>query len=168
MTMTIAIPLFPPAADGLRASIPAGLARQERRRQTALARLAKLRATARAEIDRLIAFLDASDGYVMNELEAEEAEPSLASLDCRIDQTNWAGGGSADLEDEEDGREPGDDEEPSLGAFEGHQDQDVAWTTDALGAYLDKELDPSESGIGDHAGLLEQVGSQDWTQTVMA
>jgi len=29
------------------------------------------------------------------------------------------------------------------------------------------ELDPAESGIGDHDGLLEQIGYQDWTRTVM-
>jgi hypothetical protein len=84
-------------------------------------------------------------------------------------QANWASGNRDDLEgDEHDGAEPGEDGEPSLGAFEGHDDQTVSWTTDALQSYLDKELDPSDSGIGDHDGLLEQVGWEDNQFTVMA
>ncbi|MDA9465327.1 hypothetical protein [Bradyrhizobium sp. CCBAU 53415] len=47
------------------------MARQERAREKALKRLARLRREAAAEITRLIAFLDASDPYVMNELEEE-------------------------------------------------------------------------------------------------
>jgi hypothetical protein len=40
---------------------PAGLARQNREREKALKRLAKLRQKASDKIDRLLAFLDASD-----------------------------------------------------------------------------------------------------------
>ncbi|WP_441258977.1 hypothetical protein AB7008_15120 [Bradyrhizobium sp. 521_C7_N1_3] len=112
--------------------------------------------------------------------DTSDAEPSLGAIERHPscyepdgrnwsgDQTVWAGGGTEDLEDEHDGREPGEDEEPSLGAFEGHHDQDVAWTTNALQAFLDKEQDPSESGIVDHDGLLEQVGTQDWRHGAMA
>lgn len=151
--MTIAIPMFPPGADGLRASKPTGLARQERRRQAALRRLAKLRATARGEIDRLIAFLDASDPYVMTELEDQvddspiddtELEQSIGPEDLELD--------AADLE-------------PSLGSLDHNHGQE-RW---AGGGRRDLEQDPAESsGIGDVDGLLEQVGSQDWQQGVMA
>ena len=63
-----------------------GLAIQQRERQKTLQRLAKLRKKAAAEIERLIAFLDQSDPYVMTELEDQhdrepdhDGEPSLGS-----------------------------------------------------------------------------------------
>lgn len=61
--------------------------------------------------------------------------------------------------------EPGEDDEPSLGALEGHTDQRAAWHVESVNDY---ELDHSESGIGDPDGLLEQVGTQDWQQGAMA
>lgn len=67
--MTLARSMFPPVARLAYASIPPGLARQERERERALRRLAKLREKASAEIERLIAFLDASDPYAATELE---------------------------------------------------------------------------------------------------
>ncbi|MFK4522167.1 hypothetical protein ABIF90_000148 [Bradyrhizobium japonicum] len=51
------------------ARFPSGLARQQRRRLKALKTVAQLREEASAEIERLIAFLDASDLYAMTELE---------------------------------------------------------------------------------------------------
>lgn len=137
-------------SDG--AFVTAGLAKQNREREKALRRLAKLRATAQAEIDRLIAFLDQSDPYVMTELE-DECEDEGAQ--CEDEGT------------EHDGREPDLDDEPSLGSCDpsmGGGDQS-RW---ASGGRRDLELDGADSGIGDHDGLLEQVGWQDWTQTVMA
>lgn len=79
--MTYVRPMFPPAAGLTRASPLSGLARQEQERQEALRRLASLRRKAAAEIDRLIAFLDASDVYVATELEADysDFEPELGS-----------------------------------------------------------------------------------------
>lgn len=56
---------------------------------------------------RLIAFLDASDEYVMTEREYddcdredcfEDDEPYLGSLDGHYSQERWASGGSDDLE----------------------------------------------------------------------
>lgn len=135
--MTLSTPMFPPAADRLRAFGP-GLAMQERLRDTALHDLARLRKEARAEIDRLIQFLDRSDTYVMTEVEEDDerepeiAEPCLGSLDRAQDQTEWAAGCTDDTEHEHDGREPED------------------------------------TGIGDRDGLLEQVGWNDWQHTVMA
>ncbi|BAL10569.1 MULTISPECIES: hypothetical protein [Bradyrhizobium] len=174
------------------------LAIQQRKREKTLQRLARLRKKASAEIDRLIAFLDASDPYVMTELEDDI---------------------SADLEDEDpaeddDPAENDLDDEPSLGSIERHPScygpdgrnwsgDQIAWadggTKDledehdgaepgedeepSLGAceghtdqrvawratsVSDYELDHSESGIGDVDGLLEQVGTQDWQQGAMA
>ncbi|MGY3531461.1 hypothetical protein [Bradyrhizobium sp. USDA 4452] len=87
-----------------------GLAIQQRERETTLQRLSELRKEARAEIERLIAFLDASDEYVMTERELddyeredcfEDDEPDLGSLD-RASQTHWAAGGTDDLEEDND------------------------------------------------------------------
>jgi hypothetical protein len=38
----------------------------------------------------------------------------------------------------------------------------------ASGGRQDLEQDHAESGIGDHDGLLEQIGWRDWQHTVMA
>lgn len=85
-------------------AILSGLGIQQRERAKALSDLARLRKEAAAEITRLIAFLDASDPYVMTELEDDI---------------------SADLEDEDpaeddDPAENDLDDEPSLGSIERH------------------------------------------------
>ncbi|MFK4382911.1 hypothetical protein [Bradyrhizobium sp. USDA 223] len=70
----------------------------------------------------------------------EVTEPSLGSFDRLVDQEHaWRGGYFADLEQDDCDRE----------------DDDPAEASEA-------------SGIGDYEGLLEQVGQQDWTNTVMA
>jgi len=146
-------------------AILSGLAVQQRGQQTALSDLARLRKEASAEIDRLIAFLDASDPYAATELEDQaddhpidgdelepsfcgitagrgahadqpwpdshgdeleadyadgtttDDEPSLGSVAAseHVSQASWSQGGSSDLEDEHDGREPSEDDEPSIG-----------------------------------------------------
>jgi len=133
-------------------AILSGLAIQQRARQTALSDLARLRKEASAEITRLIALLDASDPYVMTELE-DECEDEGAQCE--------------DEGAEHDGREPDVDDEPSLGSCDpsmGGGDQ-TRW---AAGNRRDLELDHAESGIGDLDGLLEQVGTRDWQQGAMA
>ncbi|PSO31735.1 hypothetical protein [Bradyrhizobium sp. MOS002] len=105
----------------------ARLAVQERERQKTLRRLSKLREKASAEIERLISFLDASDDYVVAELEDDgydeddgtHDEPSLGALDHPMNQTDaWTPyQGSAWLIDTE--QDPSDDE-PALGW---HDDQ---------------------------------------------
>ncbi|WP_027578399.1 hypothetical protein [Bradyrhizobium sp. Ai1a-2] len=60
--------------------------------------------------------------------------------------------------------EDGGDAEPSLGSRDHYHSQE-AW---AVGDRRDREEDPAESGIADFEGLLEQVGSGGWMQTVMA
>ncbi|WP_198961037.1 hypothetical protein [Bradyrhizobium sp. UFLA03-84] len=91
-------------------AILSGLALQQRERETTLQTLARLRKEASAEIERLIAFLDASDEYVMTERELddceredcfEDDEPDLGSLE-RIAQVHWAAGGTDDLEEDND------------------------------------------------------------------
>lgn len=126
------------------AIIPSGLAQQQRQREKAIKRIAKLRTKASAEIERLIDFLDASDPYAATELEET------------IDD------GPCD-DNELDGPENGEDEdsdpaEPSLGSLDAKDDQ-TAW---AAGGRNDLERDAAESGIGDYDGLMEQVGTQDW------
>jgi hypothetical protein len=77
------------------ANNPLGLARQQRERERALRRAAKLRRKASDEIDRPLAFLDASDPYAMTELEQEDGndepeghdEPSRGSFDRMADQS---------------------------------------------------------------------------------
>jgi hypothetical protein len=100
--------------------------------------IGRLRKEARDEIDRLIRFLDDTDNHMEFEPEDE--------------------GDDAELEDDD----PAEDDglrEPSLGSVgDVHFDQ-RRW---AAGDRRDLEQDPTESGIADLDGLLEQVGSQDW------
>jgi hypothetical protein len=113
--------------------------------------IGRLRKEARDEIDRLIGFLDKTDDYVSRELE-DQVDDSPCD------------------DNELDGPEHGEDEdsdppEPSLGAFEGHDDQRVSWKA---GGRRDLELDPAEdSGIGDQDGLDEQVPFRDWQNVGM-
>lgn len=88
-------------------AILSGLAIQQREREMTLQRLRRLRKEASAEIERLIAFLDASDEYVMTERECddcdredcfEDDEPYLGSIDGRLSQERWSSGGTDDLE----------------------------------------------------------------------
>ena len=105
--------------------IPQGLIEQEARRQDAIETLARLRKEAFAEVDRLIAFLDASDDYVQTEL-----EPSLGSGDDREAEfedepsLGWtdreAGTGKHANPADVDGELDTADNEPSLGALEQH------------------------------------------------
>ena len=134
-----------PASDA-GAIFPTGLAKQQRQRERALKRLARLRTKAADEIVRLIAFLDASNPYAATELEEHiDDEP------CD--------------DNELDGPEHGEDEEsdpaePSLGSVGDVHFNQEGW---AAGGRRDLELDGAESGIGDLDGLLEQIGTNDWT-----
>lgn len=95
-------------------SIPSKLAVQHRRAAKARQRVRKLRQRAFAEIERLIAFLDASDGYTTTELEeGHDAEPSLGF--------HKHGGGQEVGGSWHDDREAEDEhDEPSLGSCEWH------------------------------------------------
>ncbi|ABA04750.1 hypothetical protein Nwi_1489 [Nitrobacter winogradskyi Nb-255] len=124
------------------------LAAQQRRAEKTRQRVRELREMASAEIERLIAFLDASDGYTMHELEA-----AVDDIPCDDNELDGAG----DV-----------DGEPSLGSANPHEvsagvDQRL-W---AVGAADDREQDAAESGIADFEGLLEQIGQRDWQHTVM-
>lgn len=142
------------------------LAAQERAREKALKRLAKLRKKAAAEITRLIAFLDASDPYVMTEREdgaddgpcdTDELEQDLASPDPRtngdylgrspwmsrtFDQSRFQGE-DAEADDSED--------EPSLGFLE-HTYQDGGLTV-GFGNDLEDEHDGAELGQDEEPSL---------------
>jgi hypothetical protein len=134
---------------------PAAAAPHDRRVGEARQRVKNLREKASAEIDRLIAFLDASDGYTMDE--REEAVDDVPCDDDELEET-------------------GDEHEPSLASFERHPSvcgpdsfrssigDQTNWTE---GNTDDREEDAAESGITDLDGLLEQVESQDWQHTVM-
>jgi hypothetical protein len=98
---------------------------------------------------------------VNDDREREDVEPDLGSLDRMTDQSRWAAGCVDDAELDR------ADDEPSLGSCDpsmGGGDQ-TRWGAGDRG---DLEKDPTESGIGDHDGLLEQIGYRDWTHTVMA
>ena len=117
---------------------------QDAQRRDAINNILGLRRQARAEIDRLLEFLDATDDYVRTELEIDNdadleddgcGEPSLGS-GTAIDQGRWAlkGKGVCDAELEHDGREPDrSDYEPTLG-----------WTVDGFVGPTLAALDEAE------------------------
>jgi hypothetical protein len=106
--------------------------------------IGRLRKEARAEIDRLIRFLDETDNHM-------ELEPEDEGDDSELENDDAA---------EDDGTA-----EPSLGSLGDHHPNQERWAT---GSRSDLELDPAESGIGDYDGLLEQVGTRDWQQGALA
>lgn len=120
------------------------LAAQERAREKALKRLAKLRKKAAAEITRLIAFLDASDPYVMNELEEQvddgpidedELEPSFCGVTA--EQRGPDLGGLGDELEADYGHGQDANDEPSLGSVAvGENVTQAAWSQ---GGSLDVE-----------------------------
>jgi hypothetical protein len=94
------------------------IATQERRAEKARQRVRELREKASAEIERLIAFLDASDSYVMDEREPDDDfEPSLGFQNMFPGRGGASGGFVPDLELDE------ADDEPSLGSTSSNTDQ---------------------------------------------
>jgi hypothetical protein len=110
-------------------------------------------------------------------LYGHEDEPSLGSVAVHelISQACWSQWCTgSDLEDEFDGCEPGEDEEPSLGAFDRMLNQTKSWRhAEIPGVHWDdaehdpaegregddeRERDEAENGIGDGDGLDEQMG----------
>jgi hypothetical protein len=124
--------------------------------------LRKLNAAQRRRIEVAVeAMIEA-----LNEIDGDEnLEPSLG----------YQPGRHVDVEDEHDGREPDTDgEEPSLGSFDRMTDQRKSWRQAEIPGFrgVDAEHDPAEgregddererdeaeeSGIGDAAGLSEQL-----------
>jgi hypothetical protein len=157
-TPPINTPAEPPKPS--QKTLAARLAKQGKERERALNRLRKPRVRARAEIDRLLEFLDASD--IDPDLEPSLGWPisgrsfdhEVADLEAEPEHDEVCGDGEPDLCDE-----------PSLGSVTNyaHSDQEQ-W---AAGGRRDLELDGAESGIGDFDGLHEQVGTQDWQQGSM-
>lgn len=159
----------------------AALAAQERASQKTLRRVSKLRQKAFNEIDRLIAFIDASDPYVSTGLEEEwedegaqcegegeecedegadienDGEPSLGSTGASGDQSWWGKSDTDDTEDEHDGAEPDHDGEHSLGWPANFSQNSLEH---GLGGDREEQCEDegaADSGLGDHDGLLEQV-----------
>jgi hypothetical protein len=112
MTQADSVHSTPPTNTS--ANNPLGLARQQRERERALRRVAKLRRKASDEIDRLLAFLDASDPYVATELEQEDGND-----------------------------EPEGHDELSLGSFDRLMNQEKAWRQQSLWDFpaVDGEVD---------------------------
>jgi hypothetical protein len=101
-------------------SILRQLATQEQRAEKTRQRVRKLREKASAEIERLIAFMDATDGYTLDEREVEDDfEPSLGFQNMFPGRGGSAGGIEPDLELDD------ADDEPSLGSCTNgeHSDQ---------------------------------------------
>jgi hypothetical protein len=147
-------------------AILSGLAIQQRERATALSDLARLRKEASAEIDRLIAFLDASDPYVSTELEQQ-----VDDSPCDWDEREISDG----------------DDEPDLGFLEAHTKGDYLgrspWDAKSFNqaryqggsATHDNEGDdsddePSLGSLDRHPSLYGVVDGRNWTgdQTVWA
>lgn len=84
--------------------------------------LGRLRSQAAAEIERLMAFLDETEGDPDFEPAGDEGEPELGSVEGRkgFDQSTWSAGA-----DQVDG------DEPSLGASENHPSSESFNWTDA-------------------------------------
>lgn len=142
----------------IRGLLESGLAVQQRERLASLKSLAAMRKEASDEIQRLLDFLDASDPYVMTELEQNDddlpqleadEEHSLGSVE-QINQNRWDAGCSSDGDLELDDC----DDEPSLGAPEDHPNgfRDASdfgcgrsqerW---ARGGFDDREADDSDA-----------------------
>src|SRR5665647_542311 len=140
--------------------------------------IGRLRKEARDEIHRLIQFLDKTDDYISRELEdavddgpiddneldgpengedeeSDPPEPSLGSMgtDETSSQEQWARGGTKDLEDEHDGREP-DDNEGGDGAKE-DDEPNLGWTLNGQGGGTSPEGDECE--IGGSVGATDQT-----------
>jgi hypothetical protein len=100
-------------------SLPAGPFAQERAREKALKKLRKLQEKAEAEIERLLTFLDAVDGYTTTELEDAVDDTSCDEDELEANLTGLHGAAlpsqhhdpAGDLEQEHDGREPDVDDE---------------------------------------------------------
>jgi hypothetical protein len=156
-----------PVNGGAMPALPEQLVLQRETRIHSIQTLFRLRREARDEISRLIQFLDASDEYVMTELEEDneleetgDSEPSLGSFDLMINQEKSYRGGAYEVDAELDIA----DDEPNLGASEHyHPSNQSFW---AFGSSDDREddagdnpeHDEAEGGIADEDGLREQYG----------
>jgi hypothetical protein len=81
-----------------------------------------------------------------------ETEPALGWTESEAGRGRYADPWNVDAELDK------SDDEPAMGALEGHTDQSQ-W---GQGSRSDREADGSESGIGDQDGLDEQVPFIDW------
>jgi hypothetical protein len=148
-------------ADSLEA-ILSGPALQELARRTAIHTLSRLRKEASAEIERLLAFLDASDPYVTTELEEQvddgpidedELEPSFCGVTAGERKLNLASLGDELEADYGHGQDAND--EPSLGSVAvGEHVTQVRW---AQGGANDTE-DEHDGAEPDEADYEPSIG----------
>ena len=167
------------ATESTRA-LETGLAIQQRERETALRTVARLRKEASAEIERLLAFMDASDPYASNELEDavddgpcddRETEPSLGWTDTEAKTGRIANPGDTDAELDN------CDDEPSLGGAAwsewSNQENWAKSRTDDLedehdGAEPDvSDLEPSLGWTVDGCTTGNELGRYDREQDVV-
>lgn len=158
---SIAMPIAPTSG--------AGLAKQQRDREKTQKRLAKLRAKASDEIERLLSFLDASDPYAATELEdsiddeacdTNELEPSLGWTSTEAKSGRVAS--PADVDREGDARE---DDEPSLGSVGSYTGDQCQW---ADAGRDDREGDDADNPDGEEVnedgdGSPDNEPSVGWT-----
>ena len=133
MTQADSVHSTPP----LNTSLPQGFVSQERAREKALRRVSKLRKQAADQIEKLIAFLDASDDYTMTEREpnGDEADASYPRSGSHV---------CSPMEDDE---EAGDENEPSLGSTATHETRcQERWSAGNLD---DREADPADDPLGE-------------------
>ena len=111
------------------ATIPAALLKQERDRQKALKKLARLRKEARDQIERLLAFLDASDTYVTSELEddGDQNDASYPTSGSHV-ANPMEDDECSDAAEEDDAGEDNHDREDDRADFE----PSLGWTTDGV------------------------------------
>jgi hypothetical protein len=126
-----------------------GLAKQQRDREKALRRVAKLRKRAADEIDRLLAFLDACDPYVTTELEAAIDDGPCDTDELEMGWTGVTAGSACRSEDIDEGEADYGgleaDDEASLGSVEGpDRGAQLRW---AQGAGGDREESCDDEGV---------------------
>lgn len=134
---------------------------QARKSDRARRRLRQLQEEASAEIEKLIALMDALDGYSLTEAELavddepcddDELEGQYTAMDGHVVPTQFhdpAGDMEAD----------GSDDEPSLGSVNSWGGSQALWAEGASVFDLEDEHDgaePEASGIADVDGLIEQ------------
>lgn len=139
------------------------LATQERRAAKARQRVQKLREKASAEIERLIAFLDQTDGYSTTEL--EEAVDDRGCDDRELEMTLsgvHAHHVPCTINDENGELEEDREDEPSLGSVEGRADRRMGYQEQwAQGHDNDCEIDDSDyEDTCDREDVCEDEGAE--------
>jgi hypothetical protein len=137
---------------------------RERERQTALQTVHRLRKEASAEIERLIAFMDETDGYTTH-----EREEAADDVPCDTDELEKSFSGvTADghnlpcnVEDELEG--PDEDNEPSLGSVASYATTSQEHWVQGLGGDVEDEHDGCEPDDDAEQDRADDEPSLGWT-----